>query len=497
MLTGAPPYTGDTPISVAYRHVNDDVPPPSESAPAIPAALDDLVLRATRRDPAVRPADAAAFLDELIRVRSSLGLRRMPVPVPTPAPIEIPATIVAATRGRHRADDSAVALTTVAAPVEAGAEAGAESMAERTVVASALTTQHIAPVYDPESTLRTAGVAPGTIGPQGTMSIGRDGYAPPPAPPPPQRRRMSIAERYEAQRQRSRRNMIVWISVVLVIAAVLGVAAWWFGSGRWTAVPGITGLDPNKAQQTLQNSDLSAALTQAHDNSVPAGRVVRTDPGTGARALRGSIVTVVISEGKPIVPDITPGASPAAVEQAIKAAQLTPKLDPNQDVFNDNVPKGAVASLNPGPGSQLDIGAIVVVQLSKGAAPKPVPNVVGQQHNDAFAALTQAGFQPFDEPGTFSGNAPPGTVVATTPPAGTIIQPGGDKRVGVQVSNGVQVPNLVGQSVQNAVQTLQQLGLQAQVQSLGNDGNAQVFGQSPPAGTVVQPGSTVSLGAFP
>lgn len=501
MLTGAPPYTGDTPISVAYRHVNDDVPPPSEAAHNVPAALDDLVLRATRRDPAVRPADAAAFLDELIRVRSSLGVRRLPVPVPTPAQIEIPAPIPAATpnpvRGRHRADDSSIALTTIAAAVDINAAAKAETEVERTVVASAFTTQHIEPVYDPETTLRTATVAPGTIGPQGTMSIGREGYAPPPPPPPGQRRRSSIAERYEAQRQRSRRNMVVWISVVLVLAAILGVAAWWFGSGRWTAVPGITGLDPNTAEQTLQNADLSAALTQAHDDAVPAGRVVRTDPGTGARALRGSTITVVISEGKPIVPDITPGASPAAVEQAIKAAQLTPKLDPNQDAFNDSVPKGAVATLNPGPGAQLNIGAIVVVVLSKGPAPKPVPNVVGQPHDQAFAMLTQAGFKPFDEPGTFSGTAAPGTVIATTPAPGTIIQPGGDLRIGVQVSNGVQLPNFVGQSVQQATQTLQQLGLQAQVQALGNDPNAQVFAQSPPAGTVVQPGTAVSLGAFP
>ena len=55
MLTGQVPYTGDNPISVAYRHVNDDVPPPSALRPDMPPALDDLVLRATRRDPALRP----------------------------------------------------------------------------------------------------------------------------------------------------------------------------------------------------------------------------------------------------------------------------------------------------------------------------------------------------------------------------------------------------------------------------------------------------------
>ncbi|HEX3647009.1 MAG TPA: protein kinase, partial [Pseudonocardiaceae bacterium] len=114
MLTGAPPFLGDTPISVAYRHVNDDVPPPSESVPGIPAALDDLVLRATRRDPALRPPDAAAFLDELVRTRSSLGLRRVPVPVPMPAPP--PAEPEPPASGRHRAKHSAEDSTVLAAP---------------------------------------------------------------------------------------------------------------------------------------------------------------------------------------------------------------------------------------------------------------------------------------------------------------------------------------------------------------------------------------------
>jgi serine/threonine-protein kinase len=291
--------------------------------------------------------------------------------------------------------------------------------------------------------------------------------------------------------------MVIWIVVVLVVAAVLGVAAWWFGSGRWTAVPQIGGLDPTRAEQTLQNADLSAALTQEHNNTVPAGRVVGTSPGIGDRALRGSTVTVVISEGKPIVPDITPGASPDAVATAVKAAQLTPKLDPNQDAYSDTVPKGQVVGLSPPPGTQVNIGASVVVVLSKGPQPKPVPNVAGQPHDQAFAALTAAGFQPFDEPQVFNPQVPGGTVTQTVPAVGTVIPPGGDHRVGVQVSNAVSVPTLTGQAGPAAVAALQALGLQAQVQAVANDPNGQVFTQSPGPGTLVAPGSTVTLGVFP
>ena len=73
MLTGVTPYTGDNPLSIAYRHVNDDVPAPSQRVAGLPPALDELVVRATRRDPATRPADGAAFLAELMNLRTRAG----------------------------------------------------------------------------------------------------------------------------------------------------------------------------------------------------------------------------------------------------------------------------------------------------------------------------------------------------------------------------------------------------------------------------------------
>ncbi|HEX5401728.1 MAG TPA: PASTA domain-containing protein [Pseudonocardiaceae bacterium] len=518
MLTGNPPYLGDTPISVAYRHVNDDVPPPSESASNIPAALDDLVLRATRRDPALRPSDAAAFLDELVRTRNSLGLHRVPVPVPPPAPAPVvstpstPAGPPAPVRGRHWAEESSTALSpTVLAPVPRSDESTTK------VQPGALATQFISappPVADdPQgSTVRTPPVRPGPIGPQGTRALSRaeyqaaqqqagvgtvDPYArgaqprrePPRQPRPPR-------SPYESQRQRARRTMLIWVAVVLVLAAVLGVAAWWFGSGRWTAVPKIGGLDPTTAEHTLQNADLSGAITQAHDNTVPAGQVISTTPGIGQRALRGSTITVVISEGKPIVPDVTPGAAPDVVEQAVRKAELSPRLDPNQNAYNGTVPKGAVVGLNPGPGTQLNLGSPVVVIVSKGPPPNPVPNVVGQPHDQAFAAISAAGFAPYDEPGTFDPNVPGGTVIKTDPAAGATATPGNNK-VGVQVSNAVAVPALTGQPAAAAQQALQTLGLQAQIQALANDPNGPVVVQSPNAGTLVAPGTVVTLGVFP
>jgi serine/threonine-protein kinase len=515
MLTGAPPYVGDTPISVAYRHVNDDVPPPSELIPDIPPALDDLVLRATRRDPALRPPDAAAFLDELVRTRNSLGLRRVPVPVPTHTPPPMPASAVSAAaaaaaeaRGRHRAEDKSTPTdATVVSPTPPAA-AVPRHEATTKVPAGALATQYVA-APGPDATVRTSPVPPGPVGPQGTMAISRDvggiavdPYGQPASPPPPGRKPRPTGRprpTYEAQRQRGRRTMLVWVVIVLVLAAVLGAAAWWFGSGRWTSVPQIGGKDAITAEHILQDADLSAAIVQAHDNTVPAGQIVGTRPPMGGRALRGSTITVVVSEGKPIVPDITPGAQTQAVEQQVRKAQLTPRLDANQDAYSGTVPKGAVVGLNPPAGTQLPIGANVVVIISKGPPPNPVPNVVGQPHDQAFAALQQAGFQPFDEPQAFDPNVAGGTVIKTDPPAGTLPTTGAGLKVGVQVSNAVSVPPVQGQNAQQAQQTLQQAGLQANVQGGfgGADPNGQVFMQQPGPGTLVQPGSTVTITVFP
>ena len=72
MVTGQQPHTADTPLAVAYKHVNEAVPAPSQLVDGVPAALDELVLRATSRDPDLRPADGGQFARSLNEVRLSL-----------------------------------------------------------------------------------------------------------------------------------------------------------------------------------------------------------------------------------------------------------------------------------------------------------------------------------------------------------------------------------------------------------------------------------------
>ena len=72
MLTGHKPHQAESPIQVAYKHVHEDIPPPSASTPGIPPYVDALVARATARDTALRPADAGVLLHQVRRVRNAL-----------------------------------------------------------------------------------------------------------------------------------------------------------------------------------------------------------------------------------------------------------------------------------------------------------------------------------------------------------------------------------------------------------------------------------------
>ncbi len=449
MLTGTPPYTGDTALSVAYRHVNDDMPAPSTAGAAVPASLDDLVVRATRRDPAARPSDALAFLRALRTVRTGLGIK--PVPVPVPVPVPAIAAELAGAAAAPRTDP----YGTAAAMAPAGA-----------------TTAVAAPPTDP--------------GPRGTRALARvDVTTDGPDDP------------YLRERARNRRAFIVWMVIVLMLATTVGVGAWWLGSGRWTVVPNLTGLPGSAVQARLAAADLTPNLTKDHNDAVPGGTVISSDPGPGQRAVRGSGITVVISLGHPVVPDLAVGITPEEAEEALREADLSPRRDPAAEEFDDTVPEGAVIGPRPGPGTVLTVGAPVTLVISKGPAPTTVPDVRGRREADAVAALARAGLTA-QVRRQFDGQIAGGRAIGTDPKAGTGAARG--TSVILLVSTSPVVPQVVGLSIAEARRVLAAAGLSSTVsQSFGSFGGFDLFGggrvisQSPGADQPVRPGTTVAL----
>jgi serine/threonine protein kinase/beta-lactam-binding protein with PASTA domain len=382
LLTGAPPYTGDTALSVAYRHVNSDVPAPSLIAGDVPPELDDLVRRATRRDPAVRPVDAAAMLAELRRVAVRLEVPRVLPPVPPPRPIEEQDTIPA---GPRRVD-AGTGTHRIGAPVPAASgPSGTRTMPR-----------------------------PPTDGPGGANHHPAvAGHEPPP---------------HLRARRRSRRVFAAWIAVVLVLALIVGLTAWWLGVGRWTAMPAVIGLEQTTAQQLVDKADLVVHLTEAHDDGVAAGLVANSNPAPDARLLRGSVVELRVSAGRPTVPAVAPGTAIAAAEQAMRNAGLTPVQATAANEYSSTVPAGAVIRTAPGEGAALPIGAPVTLVVSRGVEPEPervrVPLVIGERFGRASDALGELGLDAEENSSGFPFSRENGVVIGQDPSPGSLVDPG-------------------------------------------------------------------------
>jgi serine/threonine protein kinase/beta-lactam-binding protein with PASTA domain len=332
LLTGAVPFTGDTPISVAYRHVHDDVPPPSSVVANVPPELDDLIVRATRRDPAARPADAAAFLAALCRVAERAGIPRVPPPVPPARP-------------------------------------------------------------EPDTTVATPQRLPGVPGTRGTRALPRheQPWAPAPAhPTPPQ------PSEHVRLRRRSRRVFGAWVSAVAVLGLVVGTVGWWLGDGRWTDMPTVVGVERATAERLLLGADLVASIDVARDDTVAAGVVSAVDPGPGARLLRGSTVRLTVSSGRPQVPPVAPGTVVEAAEQAIRDAGLAPVRSGAAREYSATVPPGAVVRTDPPAGTALPGGSRVTLVVSRGVEPPRqvrVPLVIGRSVGEATRALSSIGLE--------------------------------------------------------------------------------------------------------
>ena len=196
LLTGVKPHEGESPIQVAYKHVHEDVPPPSSLAPGIPAYVDALVARATARDRELRPADAVVLLHQVHRVSHAL----------TEGVLDDPELTADLTPLRMQLDQveppSPSSGDTASDPFDSGEFAALMAPA---VIASS-----------PDLTTRIPTDA-------------RLPVTPPPAPP---------RGKGPRRPRRSRRGLALLLVAVL-LASAAGVGAWWFGYGRYTTTPGV------------------------------------------------------------------------------------------------------------------------------------------------------------------------------------------------------------------------------------------------------------------
>src|SRR4051794_22824497 len=453
LLTGHPPYAGDSALAVAYQHVHHDVPAPSTESPGVPWQVDELVARTTRRDPAARPLDAGAFLAELTDLRADLGLAR--VPVPTGRPAENPTATLrptnrpSAPRPRHPSSPGDDPRTEVLGGVRPDRARGTSML-------------------------------PGMAGgPTTNVGAARPSPARPPVrpgvPPHIRRRRARFA-----------------LTLVLLLAVTIGAIGWWLGSGRWTDVPDLLGQDKDTAIGMLQEAGLDPAFgDEEFSETVPAGAVVSADPADG-EAIRGSDVELVVSKGPErfeVPADLVD--QPADDVQAQLQTQFPQLVFQQAQETSEDVGAGNVIRFDPPAGTELKAGDSVSIVVSSGRAPVKVPNVVGQAPDAAQDTLEQLGFVVKRDTGR-SADVDKGQVMTVSPGSGDA-QPYGST-VTITVSEGVPqvtVPDVRGMSEDEATAALEKVGLKANSTSfIAGD---RVFQQSPKAGETVDQGSTVRI----
>ncbi|GAA2961727.1 Stk1 family PASTA domain-containing Ser/Thr kinase [Streptomyces enissocaesilis] len=395
MLTGAKPHSGSTPAQVLYRHLHEDVPAPSAAVPMLAAVLDELVAGATARDPEIRPYDAVALLAQAREARAALSDEQLDA-VPPQARAQThdgaedrtsviaraitapggdggdeplhrtsrlrmpPPRLAAVPSGRAVAPRRGVLAVVTAVLLVLGGGAGVWyiNSGQFTHVPSLLGRT------EKEAAERLSGAGLEVKGVRREYSEAYD--------------RGTVMDSDPASRARILDNG----SVTLVVSR----------GPETVKVPDVGRLPLAGARDRIKKAGLApGVVTRTFSEGVPQGSVVSTTPRAGTERRPDSAVALVVSKGAPLeVPDVT-GESVEDATSELEDAGLTVKVAPARVTSREEA--GSVVRQSAAEGDRLAEGDTVTLTVSKGPRMISVPDVVGDDVDDAKRTLREAGFQ--------------------------------------------------------------------------------------------------------
>ncbi|PFG19520.1 Stk1 family PASTA domain-containing Ser/Thr kinase [Serinibacter salmoneus] len=416
MITGHTPFDGPTPIRVAYRHVHEDVPAPSAEISWLPHEIDALVATMTARDPDSRPADGAAALEMVRQVAGELDERAFSLRADVPGRPELlecadegEETMPIALDDPQDAESPSPGEETARLDARtAGPSTGTVSLPIGAVTREVPRTQETTPrprrrrVWTTIGILLVLALGSGAawyflMGPGARTTV-------------PVLAGMSRQEALEALESASlrgefttayddvvpadevialdpRAGTVVPHDTLVAVTVSLGV--------EMIDVVDVAGQGVADARESLQAAGLTAGTTQeVADRTVPAGTVIRTEPGAGQSIPHDQEVTLVVSSGPEMITIRDYAGQPAETAREDLAAALDVELE---DVtlaqeFSDEIPQGAVIRSEPEAGSRLPQGSEATLVVSQGPELFEVPGVVGDQVDSAQAELESLGF---------------------------------------------------------------------------------------------------------
>ena len=481
MLTGLKPHAGESPIQVAYKHVHEDIGPPSAVVPGIPAYVDALVARATVRDRDQRSTDARVMLQQVRSVQRALdaGLTDDPDLVADLLP-----------GARHSDDDEAPTISVPrGAPVATASSASDSEQTEAVDV--------IDPLGVSEATVQWSDGLP--LAPVGAAT--RQGLDTPPELPETADRPAGLhpimspedykkARAGEATSHRGRNLLILAIVLAFLVFAI----GYWFSVGRYDDTPMLEGSAVGLARDNAEKAGFELKVAdEAFSETAPLGTVIDTNPEPGNKILPGSTIEAVVSKGpdRVNVPKNLKGMTVAAATAALKKVDLV--VGDTKKLFDETVDKGRVVGVtNYTVDDSLKRGTEVVLGVSKGPKPIEIEDFRGRPFAEAKEALEKAGFD-VKATEVFSDDIDKGDVVTQDPFEGDGFK---NDDITMTVSKGPQmleVPNMVGRTRGYATKTLKAAGFK--VQAFGA-GNFTIRAQNPPAGAKRAKGSTITIVGF-
>ncbi|MFD0704612.1 Stk1 family PASTA domain-containing Ser/Thr kinase [Alloscardovia venturai] len=421
MLTGRPPFTGDSAVAIAYQHVSEHAVKPTDIVPTLDPIWDAVCAKAMAKDRTQRYGTAAQFRKDIATIAAG----------GTPIINQETVVPIASTTDTSVGDTRAVQTQTL--PVEA--------------------TQSMDSI---------------DYGDQGVANLAAATSQATPANSRAQQRAQALEEK-----KKKRKRLALWSSVVVLLVLVAAFAGWWFfgrSANQTATVPTITtAMTQAQAQEAVEQAGFVFKAQTDSSSTADEGTFTKQDPAGGATAQKGSTVTVWFSAGpqQVAVPDVS-GRSQDEARSILEKAGF--KVGSVSTENSDSVEKDQVTRTDPTAGSNAAKGSTIKLYIASGNATIPT-GLVGQTQDAATKILTEHGFSAVVKDGDYSSTIPAGSVMSVEPSEGSTVSRGSS--VTLTISKGekptekvnIDPSTYIGQNYSSVKFALTQLGLQASAQS--------------------------------
>lgn len=305
-------------------------------------------------------------------------------------------------------------------------------------------------------------------------------------------------------------TVVVAIIIAFIVIFAIGRAAGIFRIGPESSnetedmveVPNVVGMTEDDAKGTLNDEGLGfKVVSREESKEYEKGRVSEQKTEAGEEVAKNTTIEVVVSSGlvgdSITVPDVS-GMTEDEAQSALENAGF--RNISSEFTYHDSVPSGQVIGTTPEANAEATEDTEIVMQVSKGAERKTVPNVVGQKDADAQNAIKSAGLSVGTVTYEYSDSVAQGIVISQSVDGGKKISAG--TTVDLVISNGpepaakVNVPPVTGTSESNARQLIQNAGLSVGTVTYQHSSSVAagyVISCSPGVGSSVDEGTSVSL----